>query len=62
MLTRGNKLHVINLKTGEKEGVYYYADQLNEPEGLDFKGKYLYTVFHPVRKTIRYSMIYRTRL
>jgi hypothetical protein len=58
----GNKLHVINLKTGEKEGVYYYADQLNEPEGLDFKGKYLYTVFHPVRKTIRYSMIYRTRL
>ena len=58
----GNKLHVINLKTGEKEGVYYYADQLNEPEGLDFKGKYLYTVFHPVRKTIRYSMIYKTRL
>ena len=58
----GNKLHVINLKTGQKEGVYYFNDQLNEPEGLDFKGKYLYTVFHPVTKTIRYSMIYKTKM
>ena len=58
----GNKLHVINLKTGKKEAVYYFNDQLNEPEGLDFKGKYLYTVFHPVTKTIRYSMIYKTKM
>ncbi len=58
---KGNKLHVIDLKTGEKLGVYYYADQLNEPEGLDFKGKYLYTVFHPVTKPIRHSLIYREK-
>ncbi len=58
---KGNKLHVINLKTGQKEGVYYWADQLNEPEGLDFKGNKLYTVFHPVTKPIRHSLIYKTK-
>lgn len=57
----GNKLHVIDLESGKKVGVYYYADQLNEPEGLDFKGKYLYTVFHPVTKPARHSVIYKTR-
>lgn len=59
---KGNKLHVIDLKTGKKIAVYYYADQLNEPEGLDFKGKYLYTVFHPVTKPIRYSLLYKTKM
>ncbi len=57
----GNKLHVIDLKTGKKVAVYYYKDQLNEPEGLDFKGNRLYTVFHPVKKHMRHSMIYKTR-
>lgn len=57
----GNKLHVIDLKTGKKLGVYNYADQQNEPEGLDFKGNKLYTVFHPVTKTIRFSLIYREK-
>ena len=58
----GNKLHVIDLKTGKKIAVYYYADQLNEPEGLDFKGNKLYTVFHPVTKPIRHALIYRAKL
>ena len=57
----GNKLHVVDLKTGKKVAVYYWKDQLNEPEGLDFKGKYLYTVFHPVTKPIRHSVIYKTK-
>lgn len=58
----GNKLHVIDLKTGKKIAVYYYADQLNEPEGLDFKGNKLYTVFHPVTKPIRHALIYKAKL
>lgn len=59
---KGNKLHVIDLKSGKKTAVYYYADQTNEPEGLDFKGNSLYTVFHPVKKPMRHSLIYKTRL
>lgn len=59
---KGNKLHVIDLKTGKKIAVYYWKDQLNEPEGLDFKGKYLYTVFHPVTKPVRHALIYKTKL
>lgn len=58
----GNRLHVIDLKTGKKVAIYSYADQTNEPEGLDFKGNTLYTVFHPVTKPLRHSMIYRTKL
>ena len=30
-------------------------------EGLDFKGNKLYTVFHPVTKPIRHSLIYKTK-
>ena len=58
----GNKLHVIDLKTGRKLAEILYSDQKNEPEGLDFKGKTLYTVFHPVGEPARNSVIYRTTL
>lgn len=56
----GNKLHIIDLATGEKVAVHTYTDQLNEPEGLDFRGNALYTTFHPVGKPARHSLIYKT--
>lgn len=58
----GNRLHVVDLVTGEKIAVYDYPDQKNEPEGLDFKGRRLYTIFHPVGEPARRAIIYRTKL
>ena len=58
---KGNKLHIIDLATGEKLAEHFYSDQKNEPEGLDFKGKALYTVFHPVGEPARNSIIYKIK-
>ena len=57
---KGNRLHIVDLTTGKKIAEHFYSDQKNEPEGLDFKGKALYTVFHPVGQPARHSVIYRT--
>lgn len=58
----GNKLHVVDLATGRKIAEYSYSDQLNEPEGIDVMGKWLYTVFHPVKAPARNSVIYRSKI
>lgn len=57
---KGNKLHIVDLETGKKLAEYFYSDQKNEPEGLDFKGRTLYTVFHPVGEPARNAVIYKT--
>ena len=54
----GNKLHIVDLQSGNKLAEIPYSDKTNEPEGLDFKGKTLYTIFHPVKQPARHSLIY----
>lgn len=58
---KGNKLHIVDLQSGKKLAEIPYSDQLNEPEGLDFKGKTLYTIFHPVKQPARHAKIYTTK-
>lgn len=58
----GNKLHIIDLATGEREAVVDFQDQENEPEGLAFKGKWLYVVFHNITESIRHTMMYRMKI
>ena len=58
---QGNKLHVVDLQSGHKLAEIPYSDQVNEPEGLDFKGKILYTIFHPVKQQARHAKIYATK-
>lgn len=58
----GNKLHIIDLATGKKVSVVDFQDQVNEPEGLAFKGKWLYVVFHNVTETIRHTLMYRMKI
>lgn len=58
---QGNKLHVVDLQSGRKLAEIPYSDQINEPEGLDFKGKTLYTIFHPVKQKARHAKIYATK-
>ena len=55
----GNKLHIVDLQSGVKLAEIPYSDQTNEPEGLDFKGKTLYTIFHPVKQPARHAVIYK---
>lgn len=58
---KGNKLHIVDLQSGTKLAEILYSDPANEPEGLDFKGKTLYTIFHPVKQPARHAKIYATR-
>ena len=58
----GNKLHIIDLATGQREAVVDFQDQENEPEDLAFKGKWIYVVFHNITETIRHSLMYRMKI
>lgn len=58
----GNKLHIIDLATGEKISVVDFQDQENEPEDVCFKGKWLYSVFHHVSEPLRHTLLYRMKL
>ena len=58
---KNNLIHVISLNRKKPTAVYLLGDQNNEPEDMDFRGRWAYVLYHNVKEG-RNALIYRMLL